>query len=223
MFKTKEIKTQTLGDKLKNAREFRKMTLKEISARISIPINYLEYLEQGDYEKLPADVYVAAYLKKYAKILNLDAEKIIEQFKTERRLANNLSGHQGNSQKLKHFINKKPLMITPKRVWLVFSIIVIALIFGYFWHQLSYLIYPPYIEITQPALDITTQQGSIKVAGQTNPHVYLTINGREVYVDNKGHFRSVVSLESGLNILKIEARDRFGKTNTVIRRIMVTE
>jgi len=224
MFKTKEIKTQTLGDKLKNARESIKMTFKEISARINIPINYLEYLEQGDYEKLPADVYAVAYLKKYAEILNLNIEKAVEQFKLERGLANTLSQHQKSSERSKSFGNRKPLLlITPKRVGLVVTIVILSLIFGYFWRQLNYLIYPPGIKISQPASDITIQEDFIKVLGRTEPHVYLTINGQEVYVDSRGHFQSVINLDAGLNILKIEAKDRFGKTSTVIRRVMVTK
>lgn len=120
------------------------------------------------------------------------------------------------------FKTKQILLVTPKRISLIVTIIVIAVIFGYFWHQLSYLIYPPAIKITQPASDITIQNKSIEIFGQTGLDVYLTINGKEVYVDNKGYFKSMVDLEVGLNTLKIEARDRFGKTNVVIRRVMVT-
>jgi len=119
------------------------------------------------------------------------------------------------------FAKNFPLIITPKKLSLVFSIIVIALVFGYFWHQLNYLLNPPSIKIVQPASDITTQEEVIEISGQTESDVYLTINGREVYVDSSGYFRSAINLELGLNILKIEAKDRFGKTNTIIRRVMV--
>lgn len=118
-------------------------------------------------------------------------------------------------------VKEVKIVVTPKRLWLVLGIVVIALIFGYFWHQLSYLIYPPNIEITQPASDFTTQERSLEVSGQTESDVYLTINGKEAYVDNKGYFEGAVNLELGLNILKIEAKDRFGKTNIIIRRVMV--
>jgi len=67
MFKTKEIKTQILGEKLKEAREKIKMTLEQVSKDINVSKNYLECLEKGDYKKLPADVYVFAYLKKYTQ------------------------------------------------------------------------------------------------------------------------------------------------------------
>ncbi len=121
------------------------------------------------------------------------------------------------------FIKKHPLIITPKRLGLVLGIIVVALIFGYFWHQLSYLINPPFVKLSQPISDFTTSEKSVNVSGQTEPDVYLTINGREVYVNSEGYFKSTVSLDSGLNILKIEAKDRFGKTNIVTRNVVVTK
>ncbi len=212
MLKTKEIKANTLGEKLRGARESLKMALWQASRKTKIPLRHLKYLEQGNYKELPADVYIIAYLKKYAKALNLDIEEIIEQFRNERNVTENLS----KLPRVKSFP-----VVTPKRLSLVLGIIVIALIFGYFWHQLSYLINPPSIKIVQPVSDFTTQEKSIKVAGQTEADIYLTINGKEVYVDNEGYFQGVVSLELGLNILKIEAKDRLGKTNTIFRKIMV--
>lgn len=211
MFKVKEIKTNTLGEKLKSARENMKMALWQASRKTRIPPKHLRHLEQGNYKELSADIYITAYLKKYAKVLNLDIQEILEQFKAERGIAADLP----KSKK----VSKPFLLITPKRLGLVGGIIVIALIFGYFWHQISYLINPPSIKITQPVSDFTTQEKSIEISGQTGPDVYLTVNGKEVYVDKEGNFSSVVSLESGLNVLKIEARDRFGKVNAVVRKI----
>lgn len=213
MFKTKEIKTNTLGEKLKNARESMKMALWQASRKTKIPLNYLKYLEEGNYKELPADIYTAAYLKKYAEVLNLDVGEVLEQFKAERGATEGLPAPPEAA--------KRSVVVTPKRLGLVLAIIAISLVFGYFWHQLSYLLNPPIIKLSQPTPDITIQEKSIEVLGQTEPDVYLTINGKEVYLDNKGYFKSEVSLELGLNILKIEAKDRFGKTSTMIRRVMV--
>jgi len=211
VFKTKEIETRTLGEKLKNARGSMKIALWQASRKTKIPVNYLKYLESGKYDELPADVYIAAYLKKYAKVLKLDTDEVLKQFKAEK----------GITAKPSHS-SKKPLLVTPKRLSLVLAIMVIGLIFGYFWHQISYLINPPSIKIAQPIPDFATQDRSVEISGQTESDVYLKVNRKEIYVDSKGNFSSIISLESGLNILRIEARDRFGKTTTVIRRVMVT-
>ncbi len=214
VFKTKEIETQTLGEKLKNARGSMKMALWQASRKTKIPVNYLKYLESGKYNELPADVYITAYLKKYAEVLKLDINQVLEQFEADKGIT--------ESKKPFHFL-KRPLLVTPKRLSLVVAILVIGLIFGYFWHQINYLINPPSVKITQPIPDFATQDKSVEISGQTESDVYLTVNGKEIYVDSRGNFSSILSLESGLNILRIEARDRFGKTTTVIRRIMVTK
>lgn len=221
MFKTKEIKTDTLGSKLKSARESKKMALSQISRKIKIHVNTLKSLEQGSYSELPADVYIIAYLKKYADFLDLNINEILEQFKTEKGIIEDLSMPLADRKNPSYFFKKSFLVITPKRVGLVFSILVITLIFGYLWHQLSYLIYPPIIEIIQPASDLTTKDKLIEISGHTKSGAYLTINGKEVQADKNGYFRDLVNLELGLNILKIETKDRFGKTNTIIRRVMV--
>lgn len=223
MFKTKQIKTGKLGEILKNTRESLKITLGQASKNTGIPVNYLQNLEEGNYKGLPADIYIVAYLKKYTKILNLDIGEILEQFKMERGIQTSFLKSQELIKGPFRFITKHPLVVTPKRMSLVLGILVIALIFGYFWHQLSYIINPPIIKLSQPVSDFTTSETSVEVFGQTESDVYLTINGQEVYVDKVGHFQSIVSLDTGLNILKIEAKDRFGKTNAIVRRIIVTK
>ncbi len=214
MLETKSIEIKTLGETLKDARESCKITFGQASRKTGIPAFYLQYLEEENYKRLPADVYVVAYLKKYSKLLNLESKDIIDKFKAER----------GALRMGRVALNKKNLfVITPKKLSLVLGIIVISLIVGYFWHQLSYLINPPVIKLVQPVADFSTSQTVVEVIGKTESDVYITINGREVYVDDSGNFKSLVNLDAGLNILKIEAKDRFGKINTVTRKIIVTQ
>ncbi len=222
MFKTKEIETQALGDKLKNTRESKKMALWQASKKTKIPASYLQCLEESNYEELPADVYIIAYLKKYAGILGLDIKKILEQFKRERNIAE-IPGNSSKAAKQIFSFMKKPFLITPKKLTLVLAIIAISLVFGYFWNQVSYLLYPPFIKLDKPASNFTITDYAIEVVGQTEPSASLTINGEEVAVNNDGYFSSTINLESGLNMLTIEARDRFGRTSTLIKKIMVIE
>jgi len=172
---------------------------------------------------LPDDIYISAYLKKYCQVLDLNIDEILEQFKTEKGITTDLKKDKVNTKKFIGSEKKSVLVITPKRATLVLGIIVICLVFGFFWHQLSYLIYPPNLKIIQPDSDITVSQKAIKVSGITDTDVNLTINNSEVHVDENGNFESMIDLNPGLNTIKVKIKDRFGNTNTIIRRIMAIQ
>ena len=54
----------------------RDIALEEVSESTGITTSVLQALENGDREKLPAEVYIKAFYKKYAEYLGLDTEEI---------------------------------------------------------------------------------------------------------------------------------------------------
>ena len=68
-FTKKNIETLTLGEKLKKLRSERRISLGDVSRNTKIQIKYLEFIEEGAYDKLPADVYAKGFLKSYAEFL----------------------------------------------------------------------------------------------------------------------------------------------------------
>ncbi|PJE57776.1 MAG: hypothetical protein COU82_00070 [Candidatus Portnoybacteria bacterium CG10_big_fil_rev_8_21_14_0_10_38_18] len=120
-------------------------------------------------------------------------------------------------------VKRRRLAITPKRIILVIFILFLILVLGYFWKEICFLIKPPYLEVSQPPTDITTNQQSIEIIGKTSPFAYLTIKDLEVYIDKEGNFRKEIELSNGINNIKIEAKNRFGKTNIIIRRIIFNQ
>jgi len=120
-------------------------------------------------------------------------------------------------------VKRKSLIITPKRIILVVFILFLIVVGWYFWKEICFLIKPPALEVSQPPTDITVNQENFEIIGKTSPVAYLTVNNQEVYIDKGGNFKKEISLVNGLNIIKIEARNRFGKTNTIIRRIIYSQ
>lgn len=114
----------------------------------------------------------------------------------------------------------KSLLITPKRIVLFAFILFLILVGLYFWREISFLLKPPSLEVSQPVADMTTNQGVLEILGKTNPAVYLTINNQEVYIDKEGNFKTEIELSEGINLITIQAKNRFGKTNEIIRRII---
>lgn len=114
----------------------------------------------------------------------------------------------------------RTLSITPKRIALIVFILFLILVGIYFYREIGFLIKPPGLEVTQPPTDITLKQETFEIVGKTDASAYLTVNSKEVYIDKEGGFKAEISLSEGLNIIKIEAKNRFGKTNQIIRRII---
>jgi cytoskeletal protein RodZ len=65
----------TIGVFLRNVRQNRKITLQEVSDETGINLGVLQALEEEDRARLPAEVYIKAFYKKYADFLKLNSEE----------------------------------------------------------------------------------------------------------------------------------------------------
>lgn len=72
---------EAIGEVLRNAREAKKLTIKEISKDTNINPVYLTALEEENFDKLPGETYVVGFLKNYAEYLKLDADEIVNGYK----------------------------------------------------------------------------------------------------------------------------------------------
>lgn len=63
------------GAFLKEVREYKRFTQDEIMNILKISKNYLNALEEDDFAKLPANVFVRGFVIQYAKALKMDHEK----------------------------------------------------------------------------------------------------------------------------------------------------
>lgn len=73
-----------LGDTLREAREKQGLTYKDIEKGTSIRVLYIEYIEKGEYDELPGDVYTKGFIRSYANFLKLDANALVQAFTAER-------------------------------------------------------------------------------------------------------------------------------------------
>jgi len=56
----------------------------------------------------------------------------------------------------------------------------------------------------------TVAESTIKVIGNARNAINLTLNGREISVDEQGNFDETIALLPEYNIINIKARDKFG-------------
>lgn len=69
-----------IGENLKNARMRKGYSFEFIEEATKIRTKYLQALENDDYAVLPGPVYAKAFLRTYAKFLELDTDEIIDEY-----------------------------------------------------------------------------------------------------------------------------------------------
>ncbi len=68
------------GGLLKQVREAQGIDLRDIAEHTKIGMSYLESIEDENFAKLPAAVYVRGFLVEYVKVLGLDSERVVEHY-----------------------------------------------------------------------------------------------------------------------------------------------
>jgi hypothetical protein len=75
------------GDDLKKLRKAFAIEISEIYLITKISVSVLKTIEDNQYERLPADVYLNNFLRSYAQILQIDAPRVIDGYFNNRSLA----------------------------------------------------------------------------------------------------------------------------------------
>ena len=72
----------SFGNWLRQQREIRNITLREISDNTKIAMRYLEALEEDRFEVLPAPIFAKGFLREYAKYVGLDPDEVVNFYLT---------------------------------------------------------------------------------------------------------------------------------------------
>jgi len=72
-----EGKTESFGEYLKREREFRHISLDELSKATKIRKYYLDAIERNEYKLLPGEAYLKGFVRAYAKHIGIDPDDAI--------------------------------------------------------------------------------------------------------------------------------------------------
>jgi cytoskeletal protein RodZ len=72
-----------LGNRLKEARLAKGLSLEDLQSITKIQKRYLIGIEEGNYSSMPGNFYVRAFVKQYAEALQLNPDEIFETYKNE--------------------------------------------------------------------------------------------------------------------------------------------
>src|SRR3979411_474411 len=71
---------ESIGEKLRLARETRGIALRDISDQTRISMRYLEAIEADDYRRLPGGIFNRSFIRAYAKFVGFDEQEAMDEY-----------------------------------------------------------------------------------------------------------------------------------------------
>lgn len=207
-----ETNDQKLASLILEALKLRGLTLDKLSQITGVSERSLALILEERFDKLPPEPYVHGYIIKIAEALNLDGQKLWQEY-----LKNNEEIRRSGQEDIlppNRFaiprINKK----------IAVGVIAAILILGYLAVRLPAIFGQP--EIIIQGMDnnpTVVLEASTTIHGIMNPADELKINGEIIYPDKDGNFQKNVLLQSGFNNIVFQIKKLLGKTYTIDKQI----
>lgn len=209
-FTRKKVASLTLGEKLKRIRNEYRISLNEVAKNTKIQLRYLESLENGEYEKLPPDVYVRGFVRSYAHFLGADENVLLKLYERERNIQKNLKKEHFQESRNERFPLPK-VVITPR---ILVSAVIVVTVLGscfYLYREFQLFASVPYLAVLEPADGGIVEGSELYVRGKTDKESRLSINDQPTLVRDDGTFSERVNVQPGQNTLTVVAVNQFGK------------
>ncbi|HRY36684.1 MAG TPA: helix-turn-helix domain-containing protein [Candidatus Magasanikbacteria bacterium] len=215
VFCHKKLNTpEYLGAKFKKTREEKNLTLEDMVGITHIDEKYLIAIENGKYNLLPkTKAHRFAYIREYCQALELDCKEFLNQFKEETRHEKISSDPSDSYQK--YYLTSVSIFLRN-----LFIILAVLAFFTYIGFQINGVLTPPKLLVLSPVEGQSTDELIVMIQGEAEKESRLTVNGKEIMLNEKGQFESLIDLSEGLNTIIISATKKHGKTTTVIRHVV---
>lgn len=71
---------ESIGEKLRLARETRGIALRDISEQTRISMRFLQAIESDDYRRLPGGIFNRSFIRAYAKFIGYDEQEAMDEY-----------------------------------------------------------------------------------------------------------------------------------------------
>ncbi len=187
------------GSRLHKAREALGISQKTLADDLYLPRNYILWIEEGAYDKLPSMVFCRGYIRAYAKAVNENGEELIE-------LLDNIYGKQNVKAPLMSIskIDEQVKVGDPVMKWssLVFVLILCGLVF--WWWDKQYGLTAPFL-------------------GSSDPVAVETVNGDELVLSSLDESSEAAVISSEPSADKVIEDNIKTNTDANIEQQVVTE
>lgn len=222
-FTKKEITTPlTLGEKLQVRRIELGYDINTVSKRLNIQKKYISAIEKSDFKNFPSDIYVDNFVKSYIKFLDLNLKYYYNLYLKEKKLFNNIF-QQNEEEAKKMRIFPKWFKISPRFFKIILVLLIVLGFVFYMYTETRKIFTKPVLHIYQPINNLVINEYIVDIVGQTHAEADLTINGRRIIVNREGYFQETISLQKGINIIKIMSKKKYSQPNIQFRQVMVND
>jgi cytoskeletal protein RodZ len=207
---------KTAGELLKEKRLTMELDLATVAAKTKIKENYLQAIEESDYDNLPSGTFAKGFLRSYANFLHLNGDTIVAMFR--RDTTENEKG-EIIPRGLVEPVGAKKKFLT---VNLILAAIGILAFLGFLIFQLTSWWSLPKLELFQPQNGAAYGE-KVTVKGIAAPDATISINGQKVILDQSGSFSLDLVFSAGTQSVLVTATNRQGKTHSLDRTFTVSK
>lgn len=205
----------SVGTLLKNTRERKKLTLRDVEKHIKVREQFVKALEEDRWNVFTSKIYIMGILKNYARFLSLDEQKILAFFRREYEKKEDV--------RFKERISGNYLSSDSRKTVLAGFIVLFLLFLVYFSYQIYQYMKPPTVEILSPKVTTFRRDATITIVGKTEKEAVVTILGERVYQNKDGVFEYVLPLKQKNTAFSVEVVGANGKKTQLDRIFKKTQ
>ena len=195
------------GEKLREIRLEKGLTIEDVSKSTKIKTLFLEFIENGEYGKLPSVSYAQGFVKNYAKFLGVPDEEIMAIFRREFNEDKTFKVlPKGFEEKEEFPISGFKIRRTAVFIFLIFIFLIFYLLFQY-----RYAFINPPLKIDSPKNMSVIFSSEITVSGETDPNATVYVNKDAVSVDQDGKFKKTINVFPGKVFITVKVINKFSK------------
>lgn len=121
-----ELLGQSVGERLRVAREAKNLSLDDVARQTRIPVRHLEHIERGEWDALPAITYSVGFARSYANTVDLDGAQIGAEVRQQ------LGGiRPGNAAVTPFYEPADPARVPPRSIAIAAALLAVLIVIGY--------------------------------------------------------------------------------------------
>ena len=202
-----------LGQKLREIRIQRGLSLDEVTRTLKIRPAFLSAIERGEYHKLPASAYARGFIANYAEYLGVSKKDALALYRRE------VDESKAYIVLPERF--SEPADLVLPRFKIQYTTLVVLFAFFLFAGYITYS-YKDGFTNSPLMLELSTVSataGTVTIRGKSNPYASVSVNKAPVYVEGDGTFIKSLSVFPGKTNITITAINRFGKSTTIEKTV----